>query len=180
MGRPHLIVVAGPPAAGKTTLARQIAAALGLALVCKDTLKQALYEQLGSRDRAWSQRLGAAVIQGMYALAADTLRAGASLVLESTFIHPDTPGELQALIADTDARLTAIYCYATPEVLSARYNARARSSRHPGHADQATMTPDQVICNGWLWRPTYPGLTIEVDTTQLPVSIEAILGQLSG
>jgi len=180
MSRPHLIVVSGPPAAGKTTLARQIAAALGLALVCKDTLKEALYDQLGSRDRAWSQRLGAAVIQGMYALAADTLRAGASLVLESTFIHPATPGELQALIADTDARLSVIYCCATPEVLSARYNARARSNRHPGHADGATMTPDQVVSNGWLWRPLYPGLMIEVDTTQPPASIEAILERLSG
>jgi predicted kinase len=180
MRRPHLIVVAGPPAAGKTTIAHHIAAAMHLPLICKDMLKEALYEQLGSRDRAWSQHLGRAVIQSMYALVADILRAGASLVLESTFIHPDTPGELQALIADTDARLSVIYCCATPEVLSARYNARARSNRHPGHADQATMTPDRVVCNGWLWRPQYPGRTIEVDTTQLPVSIGAILDRLSG
>ncbi len=180
MSRPHLIVVAGPPAAGKTTIAHQIAAALHLPLICKDTLKEALYEQLGSRDRAWSQRLGAAVIQSMYALAADILRAGASLVLESTFIHPDTPGELQALIADTDARLSVIYCYATPEVLSARFNARARADRHPGHGDPATTTPADFAPDGRLWRPEYPGTTIEVDTTQPPVSIEAILDRLSG
>jgi predicted kinase len=178
MSRPRLIVVAGPPAAGKTTIARQIAAALRMPVICKDTLKEALYGRLGSRDRAWSQRLGAAVIQSMYALAEDILRAGASLILESTFIHPDTPGELQALMAVTDARLSVIYCHAAPEVLSKRYNARARTDRHPGHRDQATMTPDQVIANGWLCQPEYPGRTIEVDTTESTVSIEALLEQL--
>lgn len=179
MSQPHLIVVAGPPAAGKTTLAREIARSLGLALICKDTLKEALYEHLGSGDRAWSQRLGAAVIQAMYPLAEDILHAGVSLVLESTFNHPDTPGELSAVCASAGACLSVVYCHATPEVLSARFNARARTDRHPGHGDRPVTTPEQVISSGWLWRPAYPGRTMEVDTTQLPVSIEPILDWLS-
>ena len=35
------VVVSGPPASGKTTLARAIAPALGLPLVAKDTIKEA-------------------------------------------------------------------------------------------------------------------------------------------
>jgi predicted kinase len=58
MIQPHLIVIAGPPAAGKTTLARQIARALRLPVICKDTLKESLFDHLGAGDRAQSQRLG--------------------------------------------------------------------------------------------------------------------------
>jgi len=36
------VVVSGPPASGKTTLARTIAPALDLPLIAKDTIKQAL------------------------------------------------------------------------------------------------------------------------------------------
>jgi predicted kinase len=153
MDRPHLIAVAGPPASGKTTLARQIAAALRLPLICKDTLKESLYEHLGTSDRAWSQRLGAAAIQTMLALAEDILRAGASLILESTFNHPRTPGELAALIEGTGARLTVVCCWATAEVLAERFNRRTQDERHPGHQDPDTVTPDEVIAAGWLRRP---------------------------
>ena len=36
------MVVSGPPASGKTTLSRAIAPVLGLPLIAKDTIKQAL------------------------------------------------------------------------------------------------------------------------------------------
>jgi predicted kinase len=179
MTKSHLIVVAGPPAAGKTTLARQIAAALRLPLICKDTIKAALYDHLGSGDRARSQQLGYAVIQCMYALAGDILRAGASIVFESTFNHPDTPGELRALVDHTAARLSVVYCYATPQVLSERFNARAAAERHPGHLDMATTTPQTIAASGWLRRPDYPGRVIPVDTSDFgAVSLDSILEQL--
>jgi predicted kinase len=175
MDRPHLIAIAGPPASGKTTLAQQIAAALRMPLICRDTIKETLFEHLGRGDRAWSQRLGAAAVQGMLALGEEILRAGASVILENTFNHERTPGELQALVEATGARLTVVYCSATPEVLAQRFNERARGERHRGHQDPDTVTPEDVA-SGWLWRPDYPGMTIEVDTTDLrAVSLPAIL-----
>jgi predicted kinase len=44
------VVVSGPPASGKTTLARAIAPALGLPLVAKDTIKEALMSVLPVPD----------------------------------------------------------------------------------------------------------------------------------
>jgi predicted kinase len=41
------VVVSGPPASGKTTLAVAIAPALGLPLIAKDTIKQALRSRPG-------------------------------------------------------------------------------------------------------------------------------------
>jgi predicted kinase len=176
---PQLIVVAGPPASGKTTLARQLARALCLPLICKDTLKEALYDHLGAGDRAWSRQLGYAVIRGMYALAHDILDAGTSLILESTFTDPRTSGELGELVAAAGARLTVVYCSADPAVLCARFNARSAGDRHPGHLDPTTTTPQDFARRGWLECPAYPGRVIHVDTTDWQaVSVPHIVEQL--
>ena len=44
MEAPLVVVVTGPPAAGKTTVAREIARSLRLPLVAKDTIKEALFD----------------------------------------------------------------------------------------------------------------------------------------
>jgi molybdopterin-guanine dinucleotide biosynthesis protein len=43
-----LVLVTGPPASGKTTLARPLASYLGLPLLGKDTIKEALFDALGT------------------------------------------------------------------------------------------------------------------------------------
>jgi predicted kinase len=174
--RPRLILVAGAPASGKTTIARRLARALRLPLICKDTLKESLFDHLGTGDREWSRRLGYGVVQAMYALAGEILAAGASLILESTFVHPDTPAELQELLRATGARLFVVYCHAAPQVLSARFNARTRADRHPGHLDETTATPATFAGARWPDRPAYPGQVIDVDTTDFDaVDIDAIV-----
>ena len=65
---PLLVVVTGPPAAGKTTVARGIAQRLRLPLVEKDTIKEALFDTLGTGDLAWSRRLGEATYGVIWAL----------------------------------------------------------------------------------------------------------------
>ena len=178
---PTLIVVAGPPASGKTTLARQLALALRMPLICKDTLKESLFDHLAASDRAWSRRLGGAVVQCMYALAEEILGAGASLILESTFVHPLTFGELEQLLEATGARLSVVYCYAAPEVLSRRFNERSRTTRHPGHHDRTTTTVADFAARGWLERPDYPGTVIPVDTTHPDtLDVSALVRRLGG
>jgi predicted kinase len=176
---PLLVVVAGPPAAGKTTLARRLAAALRWPLIAKDTLKEALFDALGTGDRERSQQLGRAVIGAMYALAGDVLGAGAPLILESTFIHPQTPAELKEVADAAGAQLAVVYCHARPEVLAARFNARAQGERHAGHHDPATLTTADVVARGWLERPDYRCTVIEVDTTDSAVvDVGAIVRRL--
>ena len=44
--RPLVLIISGPPCTGKTTLARRLATDLGLPLMCKDTIKEVLFERL--------------------------------------------------------------------------------------------------------------------------------------
>jgi predicted kinase len=43
----RLVLVTGPPAAGKTTVARPLARCLALPLIGKDTIKEALFDAMG-------------------------------------------------------------------------------------------------------------------------------------
>ena len=123
----RLVLVTGPPAAGKTTLAGPLAAELGFALLAKDKIKETLHDALGlDPDLAWSRRLGAATIELMWALAADSPAA----VLEANFWsdHPLNGERVRAL----GARTVEVHCSCPIEECRRRYAARA-ASRHPVH-----------------------------------------------
>ena len=75
------VVVSGPPASGKTTLSPAIAPALGLPLIAKDTIKQALMTVLPVPDVAASRVVGRASVAALLAVAAES--GGA--VLESVW-----------------------------------------------------------------------------------------------
>jgi hypothetical protein len=61
---PTVIVVSGPPAVGKSTIARGLATRLTLPLLSRDAIKEALVDTLGYGDRLQSKRFGAAAAAG--------------------------------------------------------------------------------------------------------------------
>jgi predicted kinase len=128
---PLLVVVTGPPASGKTTVAEALARELGLPLVAKDAIKEPLFDALGIGDREWSRALGRAAFELLFARVAAELRAGRPVIAEANFEVDTAPSAFAAL---PPFRLVQIHCSAPAEVLVSRFRARA-GTRHAGHLD---------------------------------------------
>jgi predicted kinase len=154
------VVVAGLPGSGKTTLARPLARELELPLLSKDTIKEALFDVLGTGDLDWSRRLGESAHRIMYAVAAETSGA----VLESHFWSGVAEKDLHAL----GRPLIQVYCRCPTELAAERYKRRITSpDRHPGHLGEHQT--DEVT-SGWRQSEPQPldldGELIEVDTSE--------------
>lgn len=158
------MIVTGPPAAGKTTIARALATELGLPLLSRDALKEILFEELGWSDRAWSQRLGRATWPLLYHVVAEELRAGRSLVVEANFDPALAAPEFGRL---PSFRAFQVYCTAEPEVVHKRFAARAHDgSLHPGHVDETISAEIDAALDADRWAPLdLGGEKIVVDTS---------------
>jgi len=168
------VLVAGWPASGKSTLARALAAELGLPLLAKDEIKEALMDGLGQpRTVAQSRRLGRAAVLAMLRVAQRCPGA----VLDSTWFEYADP-----LVRGLPGRCAEVICTVPVDLARARYQARA-GHRHAGHLDA-----ERAETELWGAPPRSPGhgLVLRVDTSgpvdiaQLAVTLARLLGSGSG
>jgi predicted kinase len=139
MQSPRLIVVTGLPAAGKSTLARELARLLQAPLIAKDMIKEPLFDVLGASDRAHSRQLSTASFAIQFAVARELLMSVQRVILEGNF----RPGEherplLEALPPGTEpaVAITQILCRIEEAERIARLQRRATDPRrHAGHGD---------------------------------------------
>src|SRR5579862_3493891 len=122
------VLIAGWPGSGKSTLASALATELGLPLLAKDEIKEALMEGLGRPETVAASRcLGKAAVLVMLRAA----RTCPGAVLDSTWFDYALP-----LARALPGRLIEVHCTVPLDVARARYRSRARH-RHPGHLDDA-------------------------------------------
>jgi len=170
---PPLVLVGGPPAGGKTTVALALARGLGLPLLEKDRIKEALMDTLDSSTIEGSWELGRATFPVLWALAARTVEVGVGAVVEANFDREGLVAELARL---PPSRPVMIHCSAPEEELLARYRRRA-AGRHPGHQDHDMRRLEAIregLRLGRFEPPDLP-LVLRVDTSE-PVALEAIVG----
>ena len=159
------MVVSGPPGSGKTTLAPPLAERLGLPLLAKDTIKDALMEALGAPDVEASRRLGGAAIAAMFAVAA---ASPVGAVIESNLRRSHAVHDMRRL----PGAVVEVFCRCPREVATARYLERA-GTRHAGHFD-GDRHPDE-LWNDEVAEPVAGGWPVlEVDTTS-PVDLDGLV-----
>jgi predicted kinase len=163
-----LVIVLGAPGAGKTTLARRLAAALDLPLLVRDDLKEILFETLGWSDRAWSRKLGGASWHLVHYMLEQFLAAGQSVIVESNFGRgPDDAERFAALQEQYGCRTVQVLCEADAAILYKRFKRRAESGeRHPGHVDHVLLDEFERLCYAGRWEPLpIAGEVVRVDTS---------------
>ncbi|WP_330300320.1 AAA family ATPase [Streptomyces sp. NBC_00503] len=138
------VIVSGLPASGKSTLARGLAAELGLPVIDKDVILESLYDSLGIGDQAWRHRLSRASDDILFALAADAGRA----VLVNWWHHDSAPARLRQL----DAQLVEVFCDCDTGLVAERFRTR---KRHPGHLDH-DLTREEISDRVTVWA-AHPG-----------------------
>ncbi len=157
------VLVGGWPASGKSTLASALAAELGLGLLSKDAIKEALMDALGTPASVEeSRRLGVAAVHALLRTARDVPGA----VIDSTWFDYTKP-----LVARLPGTHVEVRCHAPLPIVQARFRARVRDGRHL----------DDLRAVEEMWgSPVHPldaGPLIDVDTSH-PVDIHALAVQI--
>lgn len=134
---PTVLLVCGPPCAGKSTLAHALRKSLGWPLLAKDTFKESLFDVLGWSDRAWSKRISRASYALMFGVARELSIAGQSYIFEGNFRWSETEAHFASLIEVRRLRFVQVFCTAPTAVLVQRWRSRGDTGeRHPGHLDR--------------------------------------------
>lgn len=128
-----VVLVNGLPGSGKTTLAVQLGALMGLPVLSKDEFKEALADVVGPAFQG--PALGRAAMAAIWELAAS---AQGAVIVDSFWYRPrDMELARAGLRAAGAVRAVELWCYAPQSVARARYAAR---TRHAVHDDQRRLT----------------------------------------
>jgi predicted kinase len=114
-------------------LARRLGAELGWPVLEKDAIKERLFEELGTGDRAWSKRLGYNAIMELFTRVEAELAGGRSVVAEANFEPTD---DLARIVAATGACCVQVVLHSEVDAILERFR---RRDRHPGHLDERLL-----------------------------------------
>ncbi len=126
------VLVNGVPASGKSSIARAVGLRLHLPVLSLDTVKEALFDELGTGngDREFGRALGRASMKAIWSIVA-AFPAGSAVVIEAWFRLPSHDPVRRGIERAGIDKWVEVWCHASPAVLVDRYTARDRNPGHP-------------------------------------------------
>jgi predicted kinase len=131
---PSLVVVSGPAGSGKTTLAHELARAVGCPAICRDEIKEGMVHATPGFTAAPGDELTMRTLPAFFGVLELLLRAGVTTVAEAAFQDRVWRPGLTPFLAV--ARLRVVHCVTDPEVAVQRIlRRRAEQATRRAHAD---------------------------------------------
>ena len=146
----YCILVAGIPAAGKSTIAEAIAEKLNLPVLSKDSIKELLFDTVGFQSRKEKAALGTASMEIMYYAAGQLMKTGQPFILENNFEYSSEYG-IKTLLTKYQYSAMTITLTGNYKIIYQRFLERdASPSRHRGHVvndcypEKRAHRPDEI------------------------------------
>ena len=171
----RLIVVSGLPASGKSTIGAALSNGLGLPLLDKDDILEALFDELGTGGAAWRTTLSRAADRILETLA----RRARAAVVVSWWRHPSSSaqsGTSPQWLMSLQPAPVEVHCRCAAGVAVERFFAR---TRHAGHLDASKDRSHELgqFEQAAFLGPLGLGPCIEVDTNHV-VDVDGLMRRL--
>lgn len=128
-----LIIIAGMPATGKSTLAKKISEKLQIPILEKDEIKEEMFDTLGYANLTEKRKLDIAANAILLRCTASLLKGGQSLIIVNNF-DSDMSGNVQKIIDEAGCSCVTVFLNGSSDVLYRRYVERDKKHlRHQGH-----------------------------------------------
>lgn len=131
-----ILVLAGMPASGKSTVAAKLTAAFGLPVLEKDALKEEIFDTIGFTNYGEKRKADHAANAVLLRCAESLLKNGQSMILDNNF-DVVSAERLNRLVEQYDCQCITVFFGGDADVFYHRYVERDRLHlRHLGHVVQ--------------------------------------------